>query len=176
MYPVLRLSLELALAARKPALGPEDVHESFHTCYPWDLDFQFEMNNGRVLSIYDLGRIPFALRVGLLRAMRQNGWGFAMAGASVRYRRRVPGFSRIRMTSRAVGRDARFIYLEQTMWQGDEAASNILYRSAITGKSGIVPTDEVAVAIGATDWNPQMPDWVKAWIAAEDTRPWPPVD
>lgn len=174
MYPVLRLAKEMIRVTRMPALPPDGVHETHHICWPIDLDFQFEMNNGRVLTIYDLGRIPLAYRVGLLKVMRENKWGFAMAGASVRYRRRVPGFARLRMTSRSVARDARFIYLEQTMWLGAEAASNILYRSAITSKSGIVPTDEVADAMGAATWRPEPPDWVAHWIDAEAHRPWPP--
>jgi len=173
----MRLAYHLALATRQPPLAIDDVHESFHYCSPLDVDFQFEMNNGRVLTIYDLGRIPMALRLGLLKVMRQKGWGFAMAGASVRYRRRVTAFERIRMTSRAVGRDARFIYIEQTMWKRDgEAASNILYRSAITSKKGIVPTEDVGQALGIPEWDPPLPDWAANWIEAEDSRLWPPLD
>ena len=174
MYPFVRLAKEMVRARRLGPLDVEDVHESHHICWPWDLDFQAEMNNGRVLTIYDLGRIPMAVRVGLLRVMRERKWGFAMAGASVRYRRRVRAFDKVRMTTSVAGRDARFIYMTQTMWRGDEAASNILYRSAMTSDQGIVPTDEVARAMGQPDWEPHMPDWVAAWIEAEDKRVWPP--
>lgn len=176
MFPFIRLSKELVRASTMEPLPMDGVHETHHLCWPVDLDFQFELNNGRVLTIYDLGRIPLALRVGLLSVMRKNSWGFAMAGASVRYRRRVRLFDKLRMTSRGVGRDARFIYLEQTLWKGDEATSNILYRAAVTSKSGIVPTDEWTVAMGKPDWNPEMPEWVKNWADAENSRIWPPID
>ena len=175
MYPVLRLMTELAIATSKPRIRIDEPHVSYHRCWPWDVDFNFEMNNGRILTIYDLGRIPAAARAGLLGIMRRRKWGFAMAGASVRYRRRLRTFERFEMHTRCIGRDARFIYIEQSMWAGDEAKSNILYRSAMTNRDGIVPTQEVADALDAPDWNPVLPDWVRNWIAAEDTRPWPPV-
>ena len=60
------------------------------------------------------------------------------------------------------------------MWCKDEATSAILYRVALTGKNGIVPTQKMTDALGCPDWNPEMPEWVTNWIAAENTRVWPP--
>ena len=175
MYPILRLSLEMFLVRNAPKLELDQTHNSYHRCWPWDVDFQFEMNNGRVLTLYDLGRIPAAYRAGLIRVMRERKWSFAMAGACVRYRRRITTFERFRQTTKVVGRDDRFTYIVQSMWKRDgEAASNILYRAAMVGKNGIVPTNDVAAALGQPDWNPKLPDWVQNWIDAEDTRPWPP--
>lgn len=175
MFPFIRLTKEVLLARRQPKLDFDGVHVSHHICWPVDLDFYLEMNNGRVLTLYDLGRIPLAYRVGLLRVMRKKGWGFTMAGASVRYRRRIRGFDRFTMRSRCVGRDTRFFYIEQTMLRGNEAASNILYRSALVDSNGIVETQRVAEAMGRPDWNPPLPDWVQNWTEAEATRPWPPL-
>jgi len=174
MFPIFRLTKDLIAARRLPKLEPGATHVSRHICWPIDLDFNFEMNNGRILTIYDLGRIPLAMRVGLLRIMMKKKWGFAMAGASVRYRRRLLAFDRFEMHSKTVCRDERFFYIEQTMMRKGEATSNILYRAAITGKNGLVPTQEVAIAMGDPDWDPPMPDWIKAWVDAEATRPWPP--
>ncbi len=134
-----------------------------------------ELNNGRTLTIYDLGRLPMARRAGFLPVLGNNNWGMAMAGATVRYRRRVTAFQRIEMRSGILGRDARFIYLHQTMWRKGQALSSIIYRVAVTGDNGIVPTQKVAKALGYPDWKPKMPDWVEGWIAAEDSREWPPV-
>lgn len=175
MYPFLRLGAEFLRARRMPPLALEDPHESHHRCWPWDIDLFGEMNNGRILTLYDVGRLPMAMRMGLIGPLRQNGWALTMAGASVRYRRRIKTFQRFTMRSRPVCRDDRFLYLEQTMWVGKEAASNILYRSAVTDRNGIVPTARVAEALGRPDWNPEPPDWVKNWIEAEGTRIWPPI-
>jgi acyl-CoA thioesterase FadM len=173
MYPFLRLALEALLARRAPPLPPDGVHVSRHTCWPWDLDPWNELNNGRTLTLYDLGRLPLAMRTGLTRALRAQGWGMAVAGASVRYRRRVRAFHRFEMRSRMVGHDARFFYIHQAMFRGSEALSSLLLRSAVTGPRGIVPVERVLAALGAT-WDAPMPAWVAAWSGAEAQRPWPP--
>ena len=175
MYPFARLFWQLFVGRNDQPLGLTDTHVSSHICWPWDLDIWSELNNGRTLSIYDLGRIPLANRVGLTRILRENRWGLTMAGASVRYRRRVRMFDKIEMHSRAVSWDDRFIYLEQSMWVRGEATSHILYRTAVTSRDGIVPTERVIAAFGLTVSRPEMPDWVEAWIAAEAQRPWPPM-
>ncbi len=98
-----------------------------------------------------------------------------MAGASVRYRKRVKMFDRIEMRSRLAGWDGRFVYMLQSMWVRGECTSQALIRSAVTkGARGIVPPAEMAVALGLPPESPALPDWVEAWIAAEGQRPWPP--
>lgn len=174
MYPILRLAWEFWEHRKAPPLKPTDTHISHHRCWPWDIDLFAELNNGRTLTLYDLGRLPLARRAGLVRALRENRWGLTMAGASVRYRRRVRAFQRFEMRSRAVCFDDRFIYLEQSMWRGEVCCSHILYRSAVTDRDGIVAPVRIMEAIGAPKGSPEMPDWVAAWIAAEDARPWPP--
>lgn len=174
MYPVLRLGIELALAARAPRLPVDAAHVSRHTCWPWDIDPWMELNNGRTLTLYDLGRVPLAVRTGLVAAVRASGWGLAVAGTSIRYRRRVRAFQRIDMRSACVGHDRRFLYIAQSMYRGGEAVSSALIRTAVTSADGIVATDRVLTAMGAADWNPPLPDWVAAWSEAEAKRPWPP--
>lgn len=176
MYPFLRLAFQLAVSRAQVPLGPFDTHVSHHRCWPWDLDMFLELNNGRTLTIYDLGRIPAARRAGLIRVLRQNRWGMTMAGASVRYRARIAMFDKLEMHSRLVGWDARFFYLEQSLWRGGACCNQIVYRSAITDRNGIVPADRLMAAMGVAGPSPVMPEWVQAWIAAEATRPWPPED
>ena len=175
MYPYLRMVKEILKFRSAPALLPFDTHVSHHLCWPWDIDPWMELNNGRTLTLFDLGRIPLGARTGLHRIAREKGWGLAVAGASVRYRRRVKMFDRIEMRTRLVGWDARFIYMDQTMWVQGECTSQALLRSAITaGKRGIVPPAEMALALGLSAESPALPDWVAEWIAADATRPWPP--
>lgn len=176
MYPVLRLIWQLFLHRNSSRLPLTGTHVSHHLCMPWDIDLWRELNNGRTLTIFDLGRIPLAGRVGLIRALKHNRWGLAIAGASVRYRRRITIFERIEMRSRLLSWDARFIYVEQSMWKASgECANHILYRAAITGREGIVAPDRVVAELGRDMPAPALPDWAAAWIAADETRPWPPM-
>lgn len=175
MYPFLRLAWQVARHRNDPPITITETHVSQHICWPWDLDLWMELNNGRTLTLLDLGRVPMSRRNGLFHALQANGWGLAVAGASVRYRKRIRAFDRITMRSRGVGWDARFLYAEQSMWLGGECACHALIRSAVTDAKGIVAPARVAAAMGIDSTAPPMPDWIAAWVAAEGRRPWPPM-
>ena len=84
MYPFLRLVSVTLSERRKPAMALFDTHVLPLRCLPADLDGFFEMNNGRVLTLYDLGRFALSIRVGLWDVLRREGWGLVVAGSSVR--------------------------------------------------------------------------------------------
>lgn len=175
MYPFIRLLKDMALSRNAPPLGLSETHVSQHICWPWDLDPWVELNNGRTLTLYDLGRIPLIKRTGLVRVLSDKTWGLTVAGASVRYRRRVRAFDRITMRSRFVCWDEKFTYIEQTMSVRAEVASHVLLRIAATDANGIVASERVLAALGAEQNPPRdIPDWIAAWIEAEALRPWPP--
>ena len=175
MYPYLRMAKEVLRFRNAPSLTILDPHISQHMCLPGDIDPWMELNNGRTLTLYDLGRIPMAKRMGLDAVLRANRWGMAVAGASTRYRKRVTLCQRFEMVSRCIGWDARFVYMEQSMWRGDVCTSHMLLRSAITSKAGIVPPALLLAALGQSPESPPLPDWALAWVAADSTRPWPPT-
>jgi len=174
MYPFARLAWHMLLSNRQPDLSAGGLHESRHICWPWDVDVFGEMNNGRILTIFDLGRIPWGFRCGLARALRRRGWGLTTAGANVQYRKRILPFRRYTMLSRALGYDERFIYLHQSIWRNDECHVHVVYRIATTGARRMVPIAEVLEEMREPDWNPPLPEWVERWIEEEAERPWPP--
>lgn len=176
MYPFIRLAWGTWRARRMPRLAhPLDTHVSQHRCLPWDIDMFAEMNNGRMLSLYDLGRFQLAARAGLIDALVKHGWALTIAGSSARYRRRITTLQRFETRSRLVCWDARFMYLEQSMWVRGECASHVLYRTAAIKDGKVVTPDRVAEALGVDGPPPVIPTWVKAWTDAEAQRPWPPM-
>jgi acyl-CoA thioesterase FadM len=177
MYPFFRLIKESAIARRQPPLSLMGAHLSRHICWPWDLDLWAELNNGRTLTLYDLGRIPLAIRTGLVAVLRREGWGLTVAGTVVRYRRRVRMFDRFTIRSRVIGWDARFVYIEQGMFRPDgTCTSHAVFRTAVTDADGIVGPARILSALGSPDVpSPPLPDWIETWTRAEDARPWPPM-
>lgn len=173
MYPALRMSGDLLRFAGKP-MDPLGTHISHHRIYPWDLDMFLELNNGRTLTLYDIGRMTLAQRSGMWRLLRRNGWSMAVAGLSVRFRRRVHLFQRVEARARLVGWDARFFYIEQSMWRAGACTSHVLARMAVTDRDGIVIPDRLLAQLDRPLPSPVLPDWAQNWVEAEASRPWPP--
>lgn len=177
MFPFIRILKDMFLASRMPRFTKmTETHVSQHICWPHDLDFWLELNNGRAMSLYDIGRTGLAQRAGLITAVRKNRWGLTMAGSITRFRRRIHGFERFEMRSRAVCWDDKFMYLGQTMWKRNgDCASHVVFRAAVTNKSGLIAPQTVLKAMGRDDPSPEMPDWLRSWSRTEDLRPWPPM-
>ncbi|MFS4437048.1 acyl-CoA thioesterase [Paracoccaceae bacterium GXU_MW_L88] len=174
MYPALRFGWHYWRAKDMSKLELEDVHEFEMRCHPGDIDFWMEMNNGRVLTLYDIGRLSWMRRVGAIDTFKDKGWGITVAGSTPRYRRRVRLFNKFRLRTGVIGRDERFIYMMQSMWLGETCCNSALLRLAATDESGIVATDRIADAFGRPDWRPELPRWVQGWIDNEVHRTWPP--
>ncbi len=177
MFPFVRIAKDMYLASRMPRFEQlTDTHVSHHICWPHDLDFWLELNNGRALSIYDIGRTAMAQRAGLIEVLKRKRWGMTMAGSNTRFRRRIKGFERFEMRSRGICWDDKFFYLEQSMWKKNgECASHVLFRAAVTNKNGLIPPQQVMGEMGQDVPSPPMPGWVAEWCKAEADRPWPPM-
>lgn len=121
------------------------------------------------------GRIPLFIRTRIHPTLTEAGWYTTVAGNSVRYRRRIRAFDRLTMISRILGWDARFAYVDHSLWKGRECANQLLTRMAFVSAEGIVAPTAVMAKLGHEGPGPTLPDWVAAWIAAEAQRPWPPA-
>ena len=174
MYPFIRLVTSLAKTFNSPKVEPSQVCTITFRCMPWDLDMFLEMNNGRVLTLYDLGRFHLSDRTGLAKVLKEKKWGFAVAGSTIRYRKRIKLFDKVTMHTQVVAYDERWSYIQQSMWVDGHPASSVLLRTAVVEKGKLVPSRKVMEALGVEDWNPEPSDWVTSWIAHEDQRPWPP--
>jgi len=174
MYPFIRLLTTSTRAALTKSIEFDAVCETTFRCMPWDIDMFLEMNNGRILTLYDLGRFDLSIQTGLAKVLKKKRWGLVVAGGSVRYRRRVKMFDKVTMRTQAVGFDDRWIYVAQSMWVNGQPSSSILLRTGITAIGKTIPPDEVLEAMDITGWKPEPSSWVKSWISSEEHRPWPP--
>lgn len=177
MYPWIRFVTTMVRGRRLTPMGALETHVSRHRVSLFDCDMFGELNNGRILTLYEFGRWQLALRAGLWDAMRKQGWGFAVAGASVRYRKRLVPFEHFEMRTRVLGWDARFVYVEQGMFKtSGECANHALFRTAIVSGGRAVMTERLEAEMPGLGASPALPDWAGAWIGADRTRPWPPFE
>jgi len=178
MYPFIRLYAQCLKYRCKP-LDPWGTHVSRHRVLPWDLDVMNELNNGLTLTFYDMGRIPFTLRIGMWDVLKKNGLSFTIAGSALRYRKRLTLWQKIEQRTRIAGWDARFLYFEQSLWTDPETcAGQGVFRSAVVRNRRMVGIEEDLVPLldrpGIAAARPHLPEWIALWAEAENARDWPP--
>jgi len=173
MYPYL-LTLRTILTARyRPTLDFGDTSVINLRAGFTDIDHYGELNNGRQLTLMDLGRYDLGVRGGLMTLIAKKKWGFAVGGSSIRYRRRITLWKKFQLHSEVIGHDGRWFYFLQKMCLGDTICSSALIKAGVISKKGLVPAAEVMQEFPDTKWSGELPDWVTAWINAESQRPWP---
>ena len=135
-----------------------------------------ELNNGRALSLFDIGRYGFLIRSGLFSYYFKNKTSMTVAGLSVRYRHRVTTFQMLKMKTQIVFYDEKFLYFEQLLVLPDgRCAIQSLCRVAIVQKKKLITPSEAANQfLGKPLEKINCPQWIKKWIEAEKFRTWPP--
>lgn len=139
--------------------------------WPTDIDVFMEINNGRYLTLMDIGRFEYGVKIGLVSALKRRNWGLAVAGSSIRYRKRIHAFQKFVIHTKLAGIDERWIYFQQVISRQGKWHVAALIRTAVTNDHGVVPTQEISKELGA-EWEYRMPDWVKHWDESDQMRPW----
>ena len=172
MYPILKYAAVVLKARFREKLhfsGASVIHCRVGLT---DIDMFFELNNARYLSYMELGRWDYSYRVGFLQLMQSKQWGVAVGGASIRYRRRIPLYSKFTVTSTLICHDGRWFYFLQEFHRGNTICASALMKVCAVSKDGLIPATEVIGELGE-NLDSEIPDWVNAWIEAEGMRPWP---
>lgn len=176
MYPVIRLLRSTFGARFRSSLSVFETSEFNFYVRPWDIDMFMELNNGRILTLFDLGRFDLAVRCGLSRQLKANRWGLVVAGTTIRYRKRILLGQHVSIKTRLVAADARWLYLQQTALVDETACCSAVVRTAVTKDKRLHPVSDVAQQMGEDFSSLAGFDWVNSWIELEDQRPWPPTD
>lgn len=136
-----------------------DVHALWFTVLPNDLDTNLHMNNGRYLTIMDLGRTDALLRSGLIKKVINEKWMPVIAGVSMIYRRSLAPFERYRLETKLIGWDDRWVYMEQCFIRknGDLAAKGYV-KAAFLKKGERVASADIAAAANYTGPSPALSD------------------
>lgn len=156
--------------SRRTRFSPLDPGGLRFWCWPNDLDFNIHMNNGRYLTIMDLGRIHLMVRAGIVPRMIRLGWKPVISAATVRFRRPLAPFERFTLDTRIVGWDDRWLYIEQRFISTEGRAKAIgLVKAAFTDDNGIIPPQKYfSLAPDGTfsrfvPPSPALPDYVLDW-------------
>jgi acyl-CoA thioesterase FadM len=167
MNLLFRLILVVLRARRRPPLGPLDESVIHSRVLPTDLDLNFHLNNGRYLTLMDLGRVDLMVRVGMVGELWRRRWNPVIGSVTVRFRRPLGLWRRFSIHTRLLCWDDRWVYLEQRFTRGGDEAARAVVKAAFVGPEGRVAPQQL---VDASPWrlqSPPMPEGVRRWVEAE---------
>jgi acyl-CoA thioesterase FadM len=156
--------------------APDGVSRISFRVWPTDLDTNLHLNNGRYLTMADLGRMDLLLRAGLLRPVLKEGLLPMLSGSVIRYRREIRPFQRFVLQSRIVCWRATAFVMEHryiTFGPGGEevTAALALVRGGLyhKAKRQFVPAAHLMELAGYTGPSPEISPEIEAFLSVEDS-------
>lgn len=142
------------------------------TTLPTDLDILRHMNNGRYLSLFDLGRWDLLIRTGLFDAMKDRGWYAVVSSETVTFRKSLELWQRFDVESRFIGHDDKALFLEHRAVVGGEIYARVIVRARMLRRSGgTIPHEELFATLGRPGGVPDIEDWIHDWAVASALPP-----
>lgn len=137
------------------------------TTLPTDVDVLRHMNNGRYLSLFDLGRWDLLIRTGLFDAMKEQAWYAVVSSETITFRKSLGLWKRFDVETRFIGHDEKALLMEHRAVVDGEIYARVIVRARLLRRSGgTVGLDEVFATLGRPDDLPGAEEWVSAWGAA----------
>ena len=172
MLLLFRFLLTILATAFRRRIGPLDPSIVRFTVLPTDCDLNIHLNAGRVISFMDIARVELIGRMGVLRRVLKRGWRPVVGGLVIRYRRSVLPFERFSVTSRVLGWDDKWFYIEHVLDRQDGSLAAIAHsRTLFRTRTGTIPPRElIALMKMEGTQSPALPDFVTQWREAEDAR------
>jgi acyl-CoA thioesterase FadM len=136
--------------------------------WPSDLDLYRHVNNGRYLTIADIGRIDWFLRTGVMRQALRLHAPPVIGDAMAKFRRDLRLFQSFDIHSRLLGWDERWMFLEHRFVRAGRVIGVVAIRGLFHGPHGAVSPGEFLGALGAPALSPALPQWLLQWHQANE--------
>ena len=171
-----RLIWLLITARFRPRLiMPDGISVRRFHVLPHDLDLSLHMNNGRYLTIMDLGRLDVMLASGLWRAVLRHKWTPIASTVKIRYRREMRAFARFRLETRILAWDADAVVMEQVFVlesgpRTGQIAAHALFKGGLYDRAAkkFVAIARLMAEVGVSAESPPLTPEVDAFLRADD--------
>lgn len=136
--------------------------------WPNDLDTNLHVNNGRYLTLLDLGRLDLLLRNGAGRVLFRERWLPVLASMQVRFRRPLNLFQKIQIQTRIVTWDTKWIYMEQKIFCQKDLVMHAYLKGVFVGPKGSVPVAELLRRLEIKAEPLPLPVALELWLKGEE--------
>jgi acyl-CoA thioesterase FadM len=135
---------------------------------PNDLDFNGHVNNGRYLTLGDLGRIDYVMRTGAAKvALRLRAMPI-VGDAVAKFRRDLKPFERFTLHTRLLGWDEKWTYMEHRFVRAGRVVGVVTMRGLFRSATGPIAPSTLLAAMGMEQSSPALPAWALTWSQSCD--------
>jgi acyl-CoA thioesterase FadM len=140
---------------------------------PNDLDLNRHMNNGRFMTVLDLGMVEAVVRSGFMKTIRSLGGHLVAGGALITFRRSLNPFDKYTLRMRYLGTDGQwhvfsFVFLQAS---GAVSAKGLLKGAGVRKSMGIIPSAllwrQFSERFGVEVTPPELPPHAREWLSLE---------
>lgn len=135
--------------------------------WPNDLDLNIHVNNGRYLTLMDLGRMDLMFRSGAIKLWLGHGWQPLVGLSMCRHFKALKVFQAFELRTKILGWDEKWIYFEQRFESKGQLYALGIVKGLMAGKSGPVPTAMLMDVLKIADPSPALPAYVAEWLKSE---------
>jgi acyl-CoA thioesterase FadM len=153
---------------------PDDISRVTFRVRPGDLDVSMHMNNGRYLTLMDIGRLDLMVRSGLWTAAVRNRWTPIATAIVIRFRRELRHWQRFHLETRLVQWASETVVIEQTFVLADgsragQIAARALFKGGLYDRKlkAFVPIARLMAEIGATAASPAPTPEIEAFLKTD---------
>lgn len=162
----LRMLWMLFTFALRGRVDPLDRSSLTMIVLPNDLDFNGHVNNGRYLTLADVGRMDFVLRSGVARIALSLRARPIVGDAVAKFRRDLKIFDRFELQTRLLGWDDKWVFMEHRFVRKGRVQGVVVIRGLFRSAAGPIKSDVFAQAMGIKDPSPSLPKWVADWSSS----------
>lgn len=148
---------------RLPSLNYLEVSRISFRVLPNDLDVLGHMNNGRFLTLMDIGRVVMMRQTGMWKKLSSLGWYPVVVQQTITYRKSLNPWVKYELETKFHGIDEKSVYLEQRFTvKGEIYAKAFIRARFISKKTGTLKTEELMKGLEYLD-APKAPEYISNW-------------
>ena len=172
MYPLLRIAGLVGPWLRPGAKVPllAEVRTDFRV-QPQDLDTNLHMNNGRFLTLMDLGRLDFLSQTGLLWPVTRQRYLVVLGASQMVYLRSLQLWQRFTLHTRLESWDDKWFVMAQRFEHDGKVCAQGRVRGVFRRDGKTCPPGEVLAACGHPEARSPTPSpATEAWLQSLRVR------
>jgi acyl-CoA thioesterase FadM len=157
---LIKVLLRAIRAKRVALLSPTRIRLRV---WPNDLDLNFHVNNGRYLSLADLGRIDYFIRSGLFELARRERAFPIVGDAIAKFRRDLKLFEAFEIESRMLGWDHKWGFMEHRFIKNGRVIGVVAIRGVFRAGAGPLDPEVFLAGLNHDHPSPPLPAWINEW-------------